>query len=62
MIANLVPMLDPNPFHWLGDQVKESLADTFTSMMMALWSAAYCTAARADACCPRRACASSRFK
>lgn len=40
MIANVVPMIDLNPFHWLGDQVKESLADTFTSMMMALWSAA----------------------
>ena len=40
VIANLVPMIDLNPFHWLGDQVKESLADTFTSMMMALWSAA----------------------
>ena len=40
MIANLVPMIDLNPFHWLGDQVKESLADAFTSMMMALWSAA----------------------
>lgn len=40
MTANLVPMIDLNPFHWLGDQVKKSLADTFTSMMMALWSAA----------------------
>lgn len=40
MIANLLPMIDLNPFHWLGDQVKQSLADTFTSMMMALWSAA----------------------
>lgn len=40
MISNRVPMIDLNPIHWLGDHVKESLADTFTSMMMALWSAA----------------------
>jgi type IV secretion system protein TrbL len=40
VIANLVPLIDLNPFHWLGDKVKEGLADVFTSMMMALWSAA----------------------
>lgn len=35
----LVPLVDLNPFHWAGDQVKRSLADAFTSMMMAIWSA-----------------------
>ena len=40
MTAELVPMIDLNPFHWLGDQVKEGLADVFTAMMMSLWSAA----------------------
>ena len=40
MIAALVPMIDINPFHWLGDKVKEGLADVFTAMMMSLWSAA----------------------
>lgn len=40
MIAELLPMIDLNPFNWLGGKVKESLADVFTSMMMALWSAA----------------------
>lgn len=40
MITHLVPMIDINPFHWLGDKVKEGLADVFTSMMMSLWSAA----------------------
>ncbi|KRA39358.1 hypothetical protein ASD81_04415 [Nocardioides sp. Root614] len=33
-------MIDLNPFHWLGDKAKEGLSDVFTSMMMALWSAA----------------------
>ena len=40
MTAALVPMIDLNPFHWMGDKVKEGLADVFTAMMMALWSAA----------------------
>ena len=40
MTAELVPMIDLNPFHWLGGQVKEGLADVFTAMMMSLWSAA----------------------
>lgn len=40
MISELVPMIDLNPFHWLGDEVKEGLADVFTAMMMSLWSAA----------------------
>jgi hypothetical protein len=40
VIVKLVPMIDLNPFHWVGDKVKEGLADAFTSMMMALWSAA----------------------
>jgi len=35
----IAPMIDLNPFHWMGDKVKEGLADAFTSMMMALWSA-----------------------
>ena len=34
-----LPLVDLNPFDWAGDAVKQSLADTFTSMMMALWSA-----------------------
>ena len=33
------PLVDLSPFDWAGDAVKQSLADTFTSMMMALWSA-----------------------
>lgn len=40
MTAHIVPMIDLNPFHWLGDEVKEGLADVFTAMMMSLWSAA----------------------
>jgi len=38
--AGIVPMVDLNPLHWLGDQAKEVAADGFTSMMMGLWSAA----------------------
>ncbi|GAW52557.1 uncharacterized protein PD653_3029 [Nocardioides sp. PD653] len=33
-------MIDLNPLHWLGDKAKETLADGFTSMMMAIWSGA----------------------
>ena len=40
MIPNIVAKIDINPFHWVGDKVEEGLADVFTSMMMALWSAA----------------------
>jgi type IV secretion system protein TrbL len=39
-IAGIVPMIDLNPVHWLGDKAKEVAADGFTSMMMGLWSAA----------------------
>jgi type IV secretion system protein TrbL len=39
MNAWLVPLVDLNPFHWAGDKIKESLADAFTAMMMAIWSA-----------------------
>ncbi|UUW92497.1 type IV secretion system protein [Pimelobacter simplex] len=39
-IAGTVPMVDLNPLHWLGDQAQETLADGFTSMMMAIWSGA----------------------
>lgn len=39
MNALLAPLIDLNPFHWMGDKVKEGLADSFTSMMMSLWSA-----------------------
>jgi type IV secretion system protein TrbL len=35
----LAPLIDLNPFHWVGDKVEEGLAGAFTSMMMALWSA-----------------------
>ncbi|WP_193604844.1 hypothetical protein [Nocardioides dongkuii] len=35
----VIPMIDINPFTWLGDAASEGLADGFTSMMMALWSA-----------------------
>ena len=38
-IAGIVPMIDLNPLHWLGDKAKEGLADGFTSMMMGIWSA-----------------------
>lgn len=40
MNAWLTPMIDINPFSWLGDAASEGLADGFTSMMMAVWSAA----------------------
>lgn len=36
----LVPLVDLNPMHWLGDAAKEGVADGFTAMMMSLWSAA----------------------
>jgi type IV secretion system protein TrbL len=39
-IAGILPMIDLNPVHWLGDKAKEVAADGFTSMMMGLWSAA----------------------
>ena len=39
MKALIVPLIDLNPFHWMGDKVKEDLADAFSSMMMSLWSA-----------------------
>lgn len=34
-----VPMIEANPFTWLGDQAKQVAADGFTSMMMGMWSA-----------------------
>lgn len=40
MTADLVPMIDLNPFHWLGGEVTEGLADVFTAMMLSFWSAA----------------------
>jgi hypothetical protein len=40
MSAQLVPMIDLNPIHWLGDKAKETLADGFTSMMVSIWSGA----------------------
>lgn len=39
-VAGIVPMIDLNPLHWIGDKAKEGLADAFTSMMMAIWSGA----------------------
>ena len=36
----VVPLVDLNPFHWLGSAAKEVAADGFTAMMMGLWSAA----------------------
>lgn len=36
----LVPMVEVNPLKWLGGKAQETLADGFTSMMMAVWSAA----------------------
>jgi type IV secretion system protein TrbL len=39
-VAGIVPMIDLNPLHWVGDKAKEGLADAFTSMMMAIWSGA----------------------
>jgi len=38
-IGGIVPMIDLNPLHWLGEEAKETLSDGFTSMMMGLWSA-----------------------
>lgn len=40
MTAASNPMIDLDPFDWLGDQVDKGLAGAFTAMMMALWSAA----------------------
>ena len=37
--AGIVPMIDLNPLHWLGDKAKEGLADGFASMMLGVWSA-----------------------
>lgn len=34
-----LPLIELDPFAWAGEKVKESLADSFTAMMMALWSA-----------------------
>jgi len=39
-VPHIVPMIDLNPLHWLGNKAKETLADGFTSMMMAIWSGA----------------------
>jgi hypothetical protein len=39
MTAYVRPLIDLNPFHWLGDKVHQSMADTFTAAMMSLWSA-----------------------
>lgn len=39
MSTRPVPLIDLNPFGWMGDQVQEGLADAFTAMMMGLWSA-----------------------
>lgn len=40
LIVNIVPMFTLNPLKWLGEKAKETLADGFTSMMMAIWSGA----------------------
>ncbi|ROR91123.1 hypothetical protein [Nocardioides aurantiacus] len=34
-----LPLVDLDPFDWAGDAVQQGVADTFTAMMMALWSA-----------------------
>ena len=39
-VVGLVPMVDINPLHWLGDKAKDVAADGVTAMMMGLWSAA----------------------
>lgn len=39
-IPDLIPLIDLNPLHWIGDKAKEGLADGFTSMMMSIWSGA----------------------
>ena len=39
-LTGIVPMIDLDPLHWLGDKAKETLADGFTSMMMGIWSGA----------------------
>lgn len=40
LVADIVPMIDLNPLNWLGNKAKETLADGFTSMMVAIWSGA----------------------
>lgn len=35
----VTPMFSINPFKWLGEQAKETVAGGFTSMMIGLWSA-----------------------
>ena len=39
-IPDLIPLIDLNPLHWIGDKAKEGLADGFTPMMMSIWSGA----------------------
>ena len=29
-VPNIVPLIDLNPLHWLGNKAKETLADGFT--------------------------------
>lgn len=40
MTSSSVPLIDLNPLHWAGEEVKKGLADVFTAAMMDLWSAA----------------------
>ena len=35
----VVPLINLNPFDWLGDKAKEGLADGWTSVMISVWSA-----------------------
>ena len=37
--ALLVPLINLNPFDWLGDKAKEGLADGWTAVMISIWSA-----------------------
>lgn len=39
-VVGILPWFTPNPLEWLGSEAKETLADGFTSMMMAIWSGA----------------------
>jgi hypothetical protein len=37
--ALVAPLINLNPFDWLGDKAKEGLADGWTSVMISIWSA-----------------------
>ena len=37
--GGLLPMIDLNPIHWLGDAASAAVADVWKAAMIGLWSA-----------------------